>query len=103
MMRQYELVERVQRQGWASDNEEAELGVRCVAAGIRDDGGVLAWLVNTAASAIVGFAVGGIIATLVPLLPFGKGDHDADGDDRDDRDPDAQGGCAVRREHVFGR
>jgi DNA-binding IclR family transcriptional regulator len=35
-------LERIQRQGWATDNEEAELGVRCVAAGIRDDTGVLA-------------------------------------------------------------
>src|SRR6185369_1314465 len=34
-------LERVQRQGWASDNEEAEIGVRCVAAGIHDDGGNL--------------------------------------------------------------
>ena len=34
-------LERVQRQGWASDNEEAEVGVRCVAAGIRDDAGNL--------------------------------------------------------------
>jgi DNA-binding IclR family transcriptional regulator len=34
-------LERVQRQGWAIDNEEAEMGVRCVAAGIRDDSGVL--------------------------------------------------------------
>src|SRR4030095_6295223 len=34
-------LERIQRQGWASDNEEAEIGVRCVAAGIRDDGGTL--------------------------------------------------------------
>jgi len=34
-------LERIQRQGWASDNEEAEIGVRCVAAGIRDDGGSL--------------------------------------------------------------
>jgi len=35
-------LERIQRQGFATDNEEAEIGVRCVAAGIRDDGGRLA-------------------------------------------------------------
>jgi DNA-binding IclR family transcriptional regulator len=35
-------LERIQRQGWATDNEEAELGVRCVAAAIRDDNGRLA-------------------------------------------------------------
>ena len=35
-------------------------------------GGVLAWLVNTAASAVVGLVVGGIIATVVDRLPFGK-------------------------------
>ncbi|HEX2575112.1 MAG TPA: DUF808 family protein, partial [Aquihabitans sp.] len=40
-------------------------------------GGVLAWLVNTAASAVVGFVVGGIIATVVPLLPFGRKGDDA--------------------------
>jgi DNA-binding IclR family transcriptional regulator len=34
-------LERIQSQGWATDNEEAEIGVRCVAAGIRDDGGAL--------------------------------------------------------------
>jgi DNA-binding IclR family transcriptional regulator len=34
-------LERLQRQGWATDNEEAEIGVRCVAAGIRDDLGQL--------------------------------------------------------------
>jgi DNA-binding IclR family transcriptional regulator len=34
-------LERIQRQGWATDNEEAEVGVRCVAAGIRDDLGNL--------------------------------------------------------------
>jgi DNA-binding IclR family transcriptional regulator len=34
-------LERIQQQGWATDNEEAEIGVRCVAAGIRDDGGAL--------------------------------------------------------------
>ena len=34
-------LERTQHQGWATDNEEAEIGVRCVAAGIRDDAGHL--------------------------------------------------------------
>jgi DNA-binding IclR family transcriptional regulator len=34
-------LERIQRQGWATDNEEIEIGVRCVAAGIRDDAGRL--------------------------------------------------------------
>ncbi len=34
-------LERTQRQGFATDNEEAELGVRCVAGGIRDDAGHL--------------------------------------------------------------
>src|SRR5581483_252948 len=32
-------LERIQAQGWATDNEEAEIGVRCVAASIRDDAG----------------------------------------------------------------
>ena len=34
-------LERIQRQGWATDAEEAELGVRCVAAAVRDDAGML--------------------------------------------------------------
>src|SRR5712692_5575251 len=34
-------LDRIQRQGWATDAEEAELGVRCVAAAVRDDGGHL--------------------------------------------------------------
>src|SRR4051812_41198810 len=34
-------LERIQRQGWATDAEEAELGVRCVAAAVRDDAGHL--------------------------------------------------------------
>jgi len=34
-------LERIQRQGWATDAEEAEVGVRCVAAAVRDDSGQL--------------------------------------------------------------
>ena len=34
-------LERIQHLGWATDAEEAEIGVRCVAAGIRDDAGTL--------------------------------------------------------------
>ena len=34
-------LESIQRLGWATDAEEAELGVRCVAAAVRDDTGAL--------------------------------------------------------------
>jgi hypothetical protein len=39
-------------------------------------GGVLSWLVNTAASAVVGFVVGSIIVVVVARLPFGKAKAD---------------------------
>jgi predicted DNA repair protein MutK len=35
-------------------------------------GGVLGWLVNTAASAVVGLAVGSVIVLVVARLPFGR-------------------------------
>lgn len=34
-------LDRIQRQGYATDNEEVEIGVRCVAAPVRDDNGGL--------------------------------------------------------------
>lgn len=40
--------------------------------GVPGIGAVLAWLVNTAASAVVGFVVGAIIATVVARLPKRK-------------------------------
>jgi uncharacterized protein len=36
--------------------------------------GVLAWLVNTAASAVIGLVVGAIVVGVVHVLPFGKKD-----------------------------
>lgn len=35
-------------------------------------GGVLAWLINTAASAVIGLVVGAIVVAVVHVLPFGK-------------------------------
>jgi predicted DNA repair protein MutK len=35
-------------------------------------GGVLGWLVNTAASAVIGLVVGAIVVAIVHVLPFGK-------------------------------
>ncbi len=50
---------------WVHELEDAVGGV----AGI---GGVLAWLVNTAISAAVGFVVGAILTVVVARLPFGR-------------------------------
>lgn len=35
-------------------------------------GGVLAWLVNTAASAVIGLVVGAVVVAVVHVLPFGR-------------------------------
>jgi predicted DNA repair protein MutK len=40
--------------------------------GVPGIGGVLAWLINTAASAVVGLVVGTVIAAVVGWLPFGR-------------------------------
>ena len=42
-------------------------------------GGVLAWLINTAASAVIGLVVGLVVVAVVHVLPFGRKDkHTAD-------------------------
>ena len=56
---------------WVHELEDAVGGV----AGI---GGVLAWLVNTAISAAVGFVVGAILTFVVARLPFGRRQEAAD-------------------------
>ncbi|HEX2284450.1 MAG TPA: DUF808 family protein, partial [Mycobacterium sp.] len=38
-------------------------------------GGVLAWLINTAASAVVGLVVGAVVVAIMHVLPFGRKDH----------------------------
>jgi predicted DNA repair protein MutK len=47
----------------------AEEAVHHAVAGV---GGVLAWLVNTAASAVIGLVVGAVVVAVVHVLPFGK-------------------------------
>jgi predicted DNA repair protein MutK len=37
-------------------------------------GGVLAWLVNTAASAVIGLVIGAVIVAIMHVLPFGRRD-----------------------------
>jgi predicted DNA repair protein MutK len=43
-------------------------------------GGVLAWLVNTAASAVIGLVVGAVVVAIMQVLPFGhrRDQHHAD-------------------------
>ena len=38
-------------------------------------GGVLAWLVNTGASALVGLVVGAVVVAIMHVLPFGRKEH----------------------------
>ncbi|TPG34911.1 DUF808 domain-containing protein [Mycolicibacterium hodleri] len=46
-----------------------EEGVRLAAEGV---GGLLAWLVNTGFSAVIGLVVGSLVVAIVHVLPFGK-------------------------------
>ena len=49
----------------------AEEAVHHAVAGV---GALLAWLTNTAASAVVGVVVGGVVVAIMQVLPFGKKD-----------------------------
>jgi predicted DNA repair protein MutK len=46
--------------------------------GVGGIGGVLAWLVNTSLSAVLGLIVGGIVVAVVSRLPFGSSEPAAD-------------------------
>ncbi len=45
-------------------------------------GAVLAWLVNTAFSAVIGLVVGGVVVAVMHVLPFGPGKHGSDHGER---------------------
>jgi predicted DNA repair protein MutK len=72
------LLVGVDELGWHAPYElvhHLEEGVRGAVAGV---GAALAWLVNTAASAVLGLVVGALVVAVVHLLPFGKGGGVAD-------------------------
>ncbi len=54
-----------------------EEGVRHAAGDSASVGGLLAWLVNTGISAVIGLVVGAIVVAIVHVLPFGKKDAHA--------------------------
>ncbi len=75
------LLVGVEELGWSSPYHLVH-NLEGMVAGAPAVGGILAWLVNTLASYIVGFVVGTVIYFAVSLLPFGKrvaapADHDA--------------------------
>jgi predicted DNA repair protein MutK len=42
---------------------------------VQGVGGLLAWLLNTAVSAIIGLIVGAVVVAIMHVLPFGKKDE----------------------------
>ena len=65
----YELVHH-----WEEDVEHAVTGI----------GSAVAWLVNTAASLVVGVVWGAIVVTVLHVLPFGPGHGKAQGEKSDE-------------------
>jgi uncharacterized protein len=47
---------------------------------VQGIGGVLAWLLNTAASAVIGLVVGAVIVAIMHVLPFGRKDKHGSAD-----------------------
>ena len=60
--------------GWHAPYGLVHHGEEYVSHAVEAVGGLLAWLVNTAASAVIGLVVGAIVVAIVHVLPFGKKD-----------------------------
>ena len=58
--------------GWHAPYDLVHHGEEYVSHAVEAVGGLLAWLVNTAASAVLGLAVGAVVVAVVHVLPFGK-------------------------------
>ena len=63
--------------GWHWPYETVHHWEVAVAGATGAAGGVLGWLVNTAASAVIGIVVGAVIVAVLHMLPFGKKHGDA--------------------------
>jgi predicted DNA repair protein MutK len=64
--------------GWHLPYSLVHHGEEYVSRAVEAVGGLLAWLVNTAASAVIGLVVGAVVVAVVHVLPFGKKKaHDA--------------------------
>ena len=60
--------------GWHWPYGVVHHGEEYVHDAVEGVGGVLAWLVNTGASAVIGLIVGALVVAIVHVLPFGKKD-----------------------------
>jgi uncharacterized protein len=58
--------------GWHWPYGVVHHGEEYVHDAVEGVGGVLAWLVNTGASAVIGLIVGAVVVAIVHVLPFGK-------------------------------
>jgi predicted DNA repair protein MutK len=60
--------------GWHAPYGLVHHGEEYVSRAVEAIAGLLAWLVNTAASAVIGLVVGLVVVAIVHVLPFGKKD-----------------------------
>jgi predicted DNA repair protein MutK len=58
--------------GWHAPYGLVHHGEEYVRHAVEAVGGLLAWLVNTAASAVIGLVVGAVVVAIMHVLPFGK-------------------------------